>query len=147
MAIRGGCDVNKLLFKLAFPLHCAPQGRDIPVLTTSFLTFFLGHQRNLRGSQRSRFGFSHHLSCPVCRTSQACIIHFFFSSSVWNSEVAFWLTSADILCASHSMTNLLPYAGPELAEGMHAGRMYFSKKDQKTHSKGLPFEGRGGRVT
>lgn len=72
-----------------FSLRGAPQGHDIPVLTASFLTFFLGHQRNLGGSQRSRFGFSHHLSCPVCGTSQACIIHFFLSSSARNSEVAF----------------------------------------------------------
>lgn len=63
---------------------------SIPTLTTSFLTFFLGHKAEFHiGSQKSWFWFSHHLSCPFCSMSQTYIIHFFLwlSSEIQRQHV------------------------------------------------------------
>lgn len=147
MAIRGGCDVNKLLFKLAFlpplrssgPWHScsdriifniflrapAESRRVTEKPVRVFPPFILPSLRNESGL------YNTFLSLQFCQKFRGSILTCQFS--------------ADILCASHSRTDLLPYAGPELAEGMHARGMYFSNKDQKTHSKGLSFEGREGR--
>lgn len=64
--------------KLEILLPILSLGCSSPTLTTSFLTFFLGHKAEFHiRSQKSWFWFSHHLSCPFCSMSQTHIIHFF----------------------------------------------------------------------
>lgn len=80
----------RFILKLEILLPILSLGYSSPNLTTSLLTFFLGHKAEFHiRSQNSWFCFSHHLSCPFCSMSQTDSHNTFLSLTfLRNSEAA-----------------------------------------------------------